>query len=519
MRFPRSSGILLHPTSLPGRYGIGDLGDDAYRFVDFLADTKQSLWQVLPLGPTGYGDSQYQCFSAFAGNPLLVSPDKLREEGLLTEGDIHPAPPFPAGAVEFGAVIDYKRGVLNRAAQRFQARPERSRRAGANGRLREAFDAFCAKQAYWLEDFALFMALKEAHAGAVWNMWPRGVAARKSDALARQVDRLAGAIQSQKIQQFLFFRQWAAVKQYANERGIRIVGDIPIFVAYDSADVWSHPDLFFLDEQGDPTVVAGVPPDMFTETGQLWGNPLYRWEVMAERQYAWWIDRFRAALAQVDIARLDHFIGFTRYWEVPASEKTAENGRWVPGPGAALFHAVERALGKLSIIAEDLGVVTPQVIALRDEFELPGMKVVQFAFGDGASDPFLPHNYSKNCVVYTGTHDNDTSLGWFAASLPQERSFALRYLARSGEDFAWDLIRAAMSSVADTVVIPLQDVLSLGSEARMNFPGRPSGNWGWRFTWDLLGDEHRDRLREVVELYGREPTDRRDTRRETQDES
>jgi len=496
MRFPRSSGILLHPTSLPGRHGIGDLGDDAYRFVDFLVSAKQSLWQVLPLGPTGYGDSPYQCFSAFAGNPLLISPDKLLEEGLLVEDDVRSVPPFPSGAVDFGEVIDYKRRLLKRAARRF--------RAGAKDRLREEFDTFCAEQAFWLDDFALFMALKDAHAGAMWNTWPRYVAARKSDVLAKQADRLAGAVQSQKIQQFLFFRQWSAVKRYANERGIRIIGDIPIFVAYDSADVWSHPDLFFLDEHGSPTVVAGVPPDMFTETGQLWGNPLYRWEALAAQGYAWWIDRFRAALAQVDIVRLDHFIGFTRYWEVSAGEKTAENGRWVPGPGAALFHAVERALGKLPIIAEDLGVVTPQVEALRDQFEFPGMKTIQFAF-TGPDNPFLPHNYTQNVVVYTGTHDNDTSRGWFSTASPEEKSFARRYLARSGKDFAWDLIRTAMSSVADTVVVPLQDVLDLGSEARMNFPGRPAGNWKWRFTWGMLGDEHRDRLREMAELYGREP--------------
>src|SRR3990172_2156274 len=496
MRFPRSSGILLHPTSLPGRHGIGDLGDDAYRFVDFLVGSKQSLWQVLPLGPTGYGASPSQCFSAFAGNPLLISPDKLLEEGLLVDDDVRSVPPFLSGAVDFGEVIDYKRRLLKRAARRF--------RAGAKDRLREEFDTFCAEQAFWLDDFALFMALKDAHAGAMWNTWPRYVAARKSDVLAKQADRLAGAVQSQKIQQFLFFRQWSAVKRYANERGISIIGDIPIFVAYDSADVWSHPDLFFLDEHGSPTVVAGVPPDMFTETGQFWGNPLYRWEALAAQGYAWWIDRFRAALAEVDIVRLDHFIGFTRYWEVSAGEKTAENGRWVPGPGAALFHAVERALGKLPIIAEDLGVVTPQVEALRDQFEFPGMKTIQFAF-TGPDNPFLPHNYTQNVVVYTGTHDNDTSRGWFSTASPEEKSFARRYLARSGKDFAWDLIRTAMSSVADTVVVPLQDVLDLGSEARMNFPGRPAGNWKWRFTWGMLGDEHRDRLREMAELYGREP--------------
>ena len=495
MRFPRSSGILLHPTSLPGRYGIGDLGDEAYRFVDFLVNAKQRLWQVLPLGPTGYGDSPYQCFSAFAGNPLLISPDKLIEDGLLEKDDVRDMPAFPAERVDYGPVIEYKRALLGLAARRFATH------AGAS--LKGAFDAFRREQAFWLDDFALFMALKDAHDGAVWNTWPKDIATRHPEALEKWSAKLADSILTHQILHFLFFRQWLALKRYTNERGVRIIGDIPIFVAYDSADVWAHPDLFFLDEHGQSTVVAGVPPDLFTETGQLWGNPLYRWDVMAEHRYAWWIDRFRAILTQVDMVRLDHFIGFTRYWEVPASEDTAMHGRWVPGPGEALFHAVERALGKLPIIAEDLGVVTPQVEALRDQFEFPGMKTVQFAF-TGPDNPFLPHNYTHNYVVYTGTHDNDTSMGWFASAPRSERSFAQRYLARDGEDFAWDLIRAAMSSVADTVVIPLQDVMNLGSQARMNYPGRPAGNWVWRFTRGMLNNGHRDRLREMVELYSRD---------------
>ncbi|HLF26178.1 MAG TPA: 4-alpha-glucanotransferase [Anaerolineae bacterium] len=508
MRFPRSSGLLLHPTSLPGRYGIGDLGAAAYRFVDFLVSAKQRLWQVLPLGPTGYGDSPYQCFSAFAGNPLLISPDRLVEDGLLIKEDVHEAPNFPAHTVDYGEVIYYKRDLLNRATQRF--------RSGARQALAADFEAFSREQAAWLEDFALFMALKDAHGGAMWSTWQPDIARRKPEALRAWREKLADSIFAHKFFQFLFFRQWLAVKRYANERGIQIVGDIPIFVAYDSADVWAHPDLFFLDEDGRATVVAGVPPDLFSATGQLWGNPLYRWDVMHARDYAWWIERFRAMLTQVDLLRIDHFIGFTRYWAVPAGEPTAVKGRWQPGPGAALFHAVERALGQLPIIAEDLGAITPQVIALRDQFEFPGMKVLQFAFSDGAADPFLPHNYPRNCVVYTGTHDNDTSAGWFRSAQPHERAFALRYLGRSGDDFAWDFIRLAFSSVADMAVVPLQDVFRLGSEARMNFPGRPAGNWGWRFTPEMLNAAQGDRLRELVESYGRETP--QDGRPKTPDE-
>ena len=508
MRFPRSSGLLLHPTSLPGRYGIGDLGDEAYRFVDFLVEARQSIWQVLPLGPTGYGDSPYQCFSAFAGNPLLISPDRLVTDGLLTADDVRDVPDQPADRVAYGEVIPYKLGLLHRAARRFAS--------GAGDGLRAEFDAFCRDHAHWLSDFALFMALKEAHGGAVWNTWDAALVKRQPPALAGWSAKLADAIFAHKVLQFLFFRQWLAVKRYANERGIRVVGDIPIFVAYDSADVWSHPDLFFLDDEGQLTAMAGVPPDFFSETGQLWGNPLYRWEVMAQQGYAWWIERLRAMLEQVDILRIDHFIGFTRYWEVPAGETTAVKGTFRPGPGEAIFRAIEKALGALPIIAEDLGLITPQVIALRDQFELPGMKILQFAFATDTSDPFLPHNYPNNCVVYTGTHDNDTIAGWLQSAPDEEREFALKYFGSRGDDVGWDFIRWAMASVADTVVIPLQDVLGLGNEARMNYPGRLGGNWTWRCTPDLIQPSHRDRLREMVELYAREPAP--DGGRKTQDE-
>jgi len=495
LRFPRSSGILLHPTSLPGRYGIGDLGDAAYRLIDSLIEAKQSLWQVLPLGPTGYGDSPYQCFSAFAGNPLLISPDKLIEDGLLTAGDVRDVPPFPEDEVDYGWVIPYKFDLLRQAARRFKS--------GGNGSLASAFETFCRAQANWLDDFALFMALKDAHQGAVWSTWEDDIVKRTPEAVRRWGAQLADEVFAYQFMQFAFFRQWFALKQYANERGVRIIGDIPIFVAYDSADVWAHPDLFFLDEHGAPTVVAGVPPDLFSVTGQLWGNPLYRWDVLARQDYAWWIARFRAMLTQVDILRIDHFIGFTRYWEVPASETTAIKGRYLPGPGEAIFRAVEKTLGTLPIIAEDLGVLTPEVEALRDRFEFPGMKILQFAFTDDADNAYLPHNYQSNCVVYTGTHDNDTTRGWFNSAPPPERAFAQRYLARSGEDIAYDFIRAALGSVADMAVFPLQDVLDRGNEARMNFPGKPAGNWGWRFRQDMIGDWQLKRLREMVELYGR----------------
>ena len=496
MTFSRASGILLHPTSFPGRFGIGDLGAEAFRWVDFLAGACQKLWQILPLGPTGYGDSPYQCFSAFAGNPYLISPEKLVEDGLLSADDLRMLPAFPAHTVDYGPVIQFKLQMLDKVYANF--------RRGAAGGLRAEFEAFKDAHASWLDDFALFMALKESQGGAVWSTWAPELVSRQPAALAAARAQLAEAVESQRLRQFLFFRQWSAVKAHANRAGIKVIGDIPIFVAYDSADVWANPGLFYLDEHGQSTAVAGVPPDYFSATGQLWGNPLYRWDVLKQTGYAWWIERFRATLAFVDIVRLDHFRGFEAYWEIPAGMPTAEGGQWVKGPGADFFTALQSVLGALPIIAEDLGVITPEMLALRDRFGLPGMKVLQFAFSADATDPFLPHNYPHNCVVYSGTHDNDTTQGWYArTSTEHERDFARRYLGRDGRDIAWDFIRLAFASVADMAVAPLQDVLNLGAEARMNLPGRPSGNWGWRYQSWRLTEALRDRLKELATLYAR----------------
>ncbi|MFQ5611489.1 MAG: 4-alpha-glucanotransferase [Anaerolineae bacterium] len=498
MAFPRSSGILLHPTSLPGRFGCGDLGPEAYRFIEFLVQSRQQLWQVLPLGPTGYGDSPYQCFSTFAGNPLLISPEALVEEGLLSAADLAETPRFPDDQVDYGPVIQFRARLLARSFQVFS----RSAPAG----LRAEFEAFCAENGSWLEDFALFMALKETHGGAAWTTWEPELVSRQPEALQRATQALAEPIERHRYFQFQVFRQWSALKRFANERGVRIIGDIPIFAAHDSADVWANPDLFYLDQAGRPTVVAGVPPDYFSETGQLWGNPLYRWQAMKDRGYAWWIARVRATLALVDIIRLDHFRGFEAYWEIPAGEKTAIKGRWVKGPGADLFHALRFAFNvhQLPLIAEDLGVITPEVVALREEFELPGMKILQFAFSGGVAKMDAPYQYPRDCVVYTGTHDNDTALGWFKnSSAPEERAAALKYMGSDGCEFNWDFIRLAFSSVADMAVVPLQDVLGLGSEARMNYPSQPGGNWRWRYLPGALADDLAGRLAELTELYGR----------------
>ncbi len=495
MRFPRAGGVLLHPTSLPGRYGIGDLGEEAHRFVDLLAGAGQHLWQVLPLGPTGFGDSPYQCFSAFAGNPLLISPDRLVGDGLLVPDELRDVPAFPDGRVDFGAVIPWKEALLGEATRRFRER--------ADGALAAAFDGFSGAQGWWLEDYALFRALKDAHGGAVWSDWPADIAGRDPEALRRWRTELADAVSHHKVLQFVFFHQWEALRRHAGGRDIRIIGDMPIFVAYDSADVWAHPELFFLDDAGKPTVVAGVPPDYFSETGQLWGNPLYRWDVMAAQGYAWWVERFRTTLALVDVVRVDHFIGFTRYWEIPAGATTAIDGRWMPGPGEQLMLALRNALDDLPIIAEDLGLVTPDVEALRDRLGLPGMRVLQFAFGGDPTDRFLPHNYEPHGVAYTGTHDNDTTLGWFQTAPEHVRRYVQRYLARDGHDIVWDLIRAAMASVADTVVIPMQDVLGLDSQSRMNIPGTAEGNWSWRLRQDELNEDAFGRLKEMAELYAR----------------
>ena len=506
MQRPRTSGILLHPTSLPGRFGIGELGPEAIRFADFLAAAGQRLWQVLPLGPTGYGDLPYQCFSAFAGNPLLVSLDVLEAEGLLMPADLADTPAFPEPQVDYGDVIDFKRSALARACARF--------RGAAGPPEREAFAAFCRDHAAWLDDFALFMAVKAAHGGVAWTDWDREIAARRPEALAKWKGEKADEIEATKLTQYHFFRQWAELRRYCHARHVKIMGDVPIFVAHDSADVWAHPELFQLDEAGRPTVVAGVPPDYFSATGQLWGNPLYRWDEMARTGYAWWIDRFRSALSLVDTVRLDHFRGFEAYWEIPASAPTAATGQWVKGPGAALFEALHAALGALPIVAENLGVITPEVEALRERFGFPGMAILQFAFGgDPQGSTFIPHNYSHDRVVYTGTHDNDTVVGWWTSGVGDstrtmeeveaERAFARRYMHSDGQEIHWDFIRTLLGSVAELAIVPLQDVLGLGSEARMNVPARPGGNWRWRFAASALTPEIRGRLREMTETYGR----------------
>ena len=503
VRFPRSSGLLLHPTSLPGPFGIGEIGGEARAFVDFLAGAGQSLWQMLPLGPTGFGDSPYQCFSSFAGNPLLVSLEGLIEDGLLESADVERRPAFPHGSVAYGAVIPWKRALLERAADRFRSAPPPA--------IGSAFDAFCREHAVWLDDYATFMAVKEAHGGAPWNEWEPELVRREEGALRRWRERVEIGLHRHRFMQFAFFRQWQSLRAHARSRGIRLMGDAPIFVAYDSADAWAHPELFFLDERGLPTVIAGVPPDYFSKTGQRWGNPLYRWEVLARDGFRWWIERLRALFEQCDIVRLDHFIGFTRYWEIPATEPTAIKGHWVPGPGEALFHAVESALGDPLIVAEDLGAVTAEVESLRDQFEFPGMKVVTMAEWSDPKNPFLPHNFARNYVAYTSTHDSETAAGWLAGATAAERARALRYVGGTADQFAAGLIRCVMASVADTAVLPVQDVLGLGSEGRMNVPGRLGGYWSWRLTERLDGG-HRDFLAEMADLYGRRPTSKPETR-------
>jgi len=507
MSFPRASGVLLHPTSLPSRFGIGDLGNEAYQFADFLASTGQRLWQVLPLGPTGYGNSPYQCLSVFAGNPLLMSPQRLVVDKALESADLEDTPSFTEHRVDYSAVIKFKMPLLKKSFETFGRK--------APWHRREEFEVFCQQNASWLETYSLFMALKEAHDLSSWNTWEEDIRTRQPKSVEHWSKTLNQAIRYHKYQQYQFLRQWLGLKKYCNERGIRLIGDMPIFIALDSVEVWSQPEMFYLDHGGKPTVVAGVPPDYFSNTGQLWGNPLYRWDVMAKNGYAWWIERFRTARNLVDIIRLDHFRGFEKYWEVPATATTALNGRWVSGPGAALFEAVQKALGTFPIIAEDLGVITPEVDALRERFGFPGMKVIQFAFGsDAKADDYRPHSYPRNCVVYTGTHDNNTTLGWFRGEdvkdstqskeeREEEKQIALSYVGTDGHEINWDFIRLALMSAADTAIVPMQDILGLGSEARMNLPGRTEGNWCWRFAPDMLTEQIKAKLRKLTALSGR----------------
>jgi 4-alpha-glucanotransferase len=506
----RRSGLILHPTSLPGRFGIGDLGSEAYRFVDFLYETHQGIWQVLPLGPTGYGDSPYQCFSAFAGNPLLIALERLVADGWLTASDLLGAPAFPADHVDYEAVTRFRMPLLARAHANFQAR--------ASAEQAAAFEKFRADNASWLDDFALFTALKDVHQGRPWHEWDDKLALRHAEALERARRELAQPIAACCFAQFQFFEQWAALRRYCHDHDVLTLGDVPIFVAHDSSDVWAHPELFSLAADGHPTHVAGVPPDYFSATGQRWGNPLYRWRRMRETGYAWWIERFRTTLSLVDLVRLDHFRGFEAYWEVPADEPTAVKGRWAKGPGATFFTAVESALGKLPIVAENLGVITPPVERLRRRFGFPGMAVLQFAFGSDPQGPgFRPHNYERNLVVYTGTHDNDTTVGWWTSigagdstrspeEIERERAYCRKYLDFSDDrDVHWAFIRAALASVADTAIMPVQDILGLGSEARMNVPARASGNWRFRLQNGQLTDAIRHRLAELTWVYGRTP--------------
>jgi 4-alpha-glucanotransferase len=508
VKSPRSSGILLHFTSLPACFGIGDFGPSAFEFADFLADAGQTLWQVLPVNPTGYGDSPYQCFSAFAGNPMLLSLDRLADQGLLQASDLARVPAFPDSSVDYGAVIPYKMSILRRAAQLYFADASHSDRS--------AFERFCADSSSWLDDYALFMAVKDAHQGIIFTSWEPAIRRRDPSAVSDWWKRLAPEIQAFKYWQFEFFRQWERLKTYCQERSIRFMGDIPIYVAHDSADVWAHPDLFHLDANGSPTVVSGVPPDYFSATGQLWGNPIYRWDVLASTGYKWWIDRFRASLALFDMVRLDHFRGFEAYWEVPGGESTAMNGKWVKGPGEAFLTALQNAFGRLPIVAENLGVITPPVEKLRHQFGLPGMSLLQFAFGNDPQGPsFRPHNYSHDLVSYTGGHDNDTTVGWWNSSVgadstrtledvEKEHAFARAYLNfHDDSEINWVMIRAVIASVADTAIVPLQDVLGLGTEARMNLPGRVSNNWKWRYRPGALTKDLSARLRSLVTLYDR----------------
>jgi 4-alpha-glucanotransferase len=496
----RASGILLHITSLPSEYGIGDLGPWAYRFADFLAEIGQSLWQILPLVPTdpACGNSPYSSPSAFAGNSLLISPDLLVEDGLLTGQEADSLRTAPRGRIDYAHATDTKRRALDMAFQRFQA-----------SGLRQDYDRFCRDNAAWLETHAVFTAVKRHLGGQDWGRWPEDLRARKQTALGAMGPDIAESTERERVTQFLFYRQWARLRDHCRRHGIRMIGDVPIYISYDSADAWANPGIFHLDGEARPVAVAGVPPDFFSPTGQLWGNPLYRWDALRQTGYRWWIDRLRHALALFDEVRIDHFRGFLAYWAVPAGEATAVNGTWVEAPGHDFFSRLAAHLPSLPLIAEDLGVITPDVRHLMMSHNLPGMKVLLFAFGDdNPMHPYLPHCYDSNCVVYTGTHDNNTVRGWFDnEAAPAEKERLFRYLGRTvtADRVAWELVRLAMMSVARMAVFPMQDILGLGEDSRMNLPSVADGNWGWRLMPDqLTGAPARDLL-EITEVYGRKP--------------
>lgn len=527
----RKSGILVHPTSFPSKYGIGDLSGAAYDFIDFLKQSGTRVWQILPLGHTSFGDSPYQSFSAFAGNPLIISIDELIKDKLLTQEDIGENFNFDENKTDFGKVIDFKYPIFRKAFLNFKIL------CGKNKNVKKEFESFCSENSFWLDDYTLFIALKnyfidkrkntyespeykkyykqnkdvmsrdfiaDCFYGGAFNSWPEEIVLRKSYALSKWKKTLKNEILFYKFLQYKFFEQWAKLKKYANSNGIEIIGDIPIFVSGDSADVWSNPELFRINEKGYPTEVAGVPPDYFSETGQLWGNPLYDWDMHEKTKYKWWILRIKKTLEIVDVLRIDHFRAFESYWSIPYGEKTAVNGKWEKGPQTALFDALKNEMGDLPIIAEDLGDLNPEVIELRDKLGFPGMKILQFGFGDGSGNEYLPHNYkTTNCVVYTGTHDNDTTVGWYKSSDEKTKDFVRRFLRISGDDIAWDFIRLAFSSTAELAVIPIQDILNMDCENRMNTPGIAGGNWQFRYRNGMLTKEIAAGVRYLVEMYNR----------------
>jgi len=481
----RRAGVLLHPTSLPGSMGNGELGPEAYHFVDFLVDCRVSLWQMLPLGPTHSDNSPYQCLSVHAGNPRLISLRRLVDAGWLDDADLDPRHD-----------LDIQRKVRLVAAHNGFLRQ-------AGDELHTALKAFTTRHAGWLDNYALYQALRDDFDGRAWFDWPEALRDREPDALAEARKRLAGAIDQVRFEQFLFFQQWLQLRRYANDRGVLLFGDIPIFVAYDSAEVWANREWFELDEHGGLKVVAGVPPDYFSETGQRWGNPHYNWRALARDGYRWWLERIRTQLELFDLMRIDHFRGFEAYWEIDAASDTAVDGRWVAGPGADFFEAVRKAFGSLPLVAEDLGVITPEVTALRKQFGLPGMKILQFAFDGSPENPYLPHNHEPLSVVYTGTHDNNTTLGWYQELPESQRHFFHHYHGATVDPMPWLLVRTALASVSRLAVLPMQDVLGLDAAHRMNIPGVAEGNWQWRFEWEQLLPEHSDRLKTWVALYGR----------------
>ena len=501
MTFQRASGVLLHPTCLPSPYGIGDLGKSAYEFIDFLASSGQKLWQVLPLGPTGYEHSPYiMNFSTFAGNPLLISLDTLAEEGLLKKEELSPLENVDLNRVNFDRVIPHKTKFLKIAFENFQQ---------ANTNQNSEYVQFCQSQSYWLDDYVLFMSLLEANEGKSWNNWERAIARRETDALQAARDSLKDSIAYHNFVQFKFFEQLKQLRKYANDKNIQIVGDISIYVCHNSSDVWSSPEIFKLDPQTfEPTYIAGVPPDYFSATGQLWGNPVYNWDKLQQTNFAWWIQRFQATLEYVDIVRVDHFRGFEAYWQVPAGEETAINGEWIKAPGVEFFETLGNALGSLPIMAEDLGIITLEVEELRDRFQFPGMRILQFAFGDDPTNAYLPHNYAHNSVVYPGTHDNDTAIGWWNKASDKEKQFVAKYLGyRSVAEITeinWEFIQLALASVADLAILPLQDILGLDDRARMNDPSINAGNWRWRYeSSQMLTAQIGDRLLEMTQIYSR----------------